>query len=324
MERLVVIGTGAALPERVVTNDELAQSLDTSDQWIVERTGIRQRHLARTDERTSDLAIQAARAALADANASGESIEAIILATATPDLTFPATAVRVQQAIGARNAFAMDVQAVCSGFVYGLTVADGLAARQQAKRFLVIGAETFSRILDWTDRSTCVLFGDGAGAFVLETQTSVDDQGRPRGMLSAHLRSDGVLHDLLYVDGGPSQTGGVGKLRMAGNQVFKHAVVKLSESIVEAVTHAGYQLDDVDWFVPHQANQRILLAVADRLGLDSHKVISTVAQHANTSAASIPLALDLARRDGRICEGDLVVVEALGGGMTWGAAVIRM
>lgn len=321
-QRSVIIGVGAYLPERVLTNQELARRIDTSDEWIVERTGIRQRHIAAEDEKTSDLAINAAVKALETAGCTAADIDLIIVATTTPDLTFPATAARVQAALGVCHGAAFDLQAVCSGFVFALATADNFLARGQAKRALVIGAETFSRLLDWNDRGTCVLFGDGAGAIVLEAQSEAQAKGR--GLLSTFIRTDGRLHDLLYVDGGPSQTGTVGKVRMVGNAVFRHAVEHISGAMVEACARAGVDIAEVDWFVPHQANQRILDGVARKLGLDPEKVVSTVALHGNTSAASVPLALDVAIRDGRVKPGQLVLMEALGGGLTWGAALARL
>ncbi|MBL8552405.1 MAG: ketoacyl-ACP synthase III [Hyphomonadaceae bacterium] len=320
--RSVVRGVGARLPDTIVTNDDLAARVDTSDAWIRERTGIRERRIAAVGEKTSDLAEGAARAALADARLDPADIDLIVLATATPDLTFPATATRVQSALGMTRGAAFDVQAVCAGFVFALSTADNFLARGQARRALVIGAETFSRILDWEDRATCVLFGDGAGAVVLEAQPEAEADGR--GVISTFIRTDGRLHDLLYVDGGPSATGTVGNLRMQGNAVFRRAVEHISEAMVEACARAGTDLKDVDWFVPHQANQRILDGVCRKLDLDPAKTISTIARHGNTSAASVPLALESAVRDGRIKRGDLVLMEALGGGMAWGAALIRM
>lgn len=321
--RSAVTGVGSYLPEQVVTNDELSKTVDTSDEWIIERTGIRQRHKARDDEPTSDLATEAARRALADAGRTPADVDMIIVATTTPDMTFPATAAIVQRKLGAPVCIAFDVQAVCSGFVYALSVADGFVARGLSKCALVIGAEEMTRLMDWTDRTTCVLFGDGAGAIVVEPRegqgTSAD-----QGLLGFALRADGSKTDLLYVDGGPSSTGTVGHLRMAGNQVFRHAVVNIAEAITAACTASGITVPEVDWFVPHQANQRIIKGVGDRLGLDEQKVISTVALHANTSAASIPLALDTAIRDGRIKRGDLVLLEAMGGGLTWGACAFRL
>ena len=321
--RSAVVGVGSYLPEQVVTNDDLAKIVDTSDEWIVERTGIRQRHKARDDQPTSDLAVEAARKALEDAGKTAADVDLIIVATTTPDMTFPATAAIVQRKLGAPTCIAFDVQAVCSGFVYALSVADGFIARGNAKCALVIGAEEMTRLMDWTDRTTCVLFGDGAGAVVLEP---TEGQGAPAdtGMLGFALRCDGGKADLLYVDGGPATTGSVGHLRMAGNQVFRHAVVNIAEAVTAAAAAAGVTIADIDWFVPHQANQRIIKGVGDRLGLDENKVVSTVAVHANTSAASIPLALDTAIKDGRIKRGDLVLLEAMGGGLTWGACAIRL
>lgn len=318
--RSVLTGVGSYLPTRVLTNAELSRRVDTSDEWIVERTGIRERRIAADDEKTSDLACAASLNALKAANREAKDIDLVIVATTTPDLTFPATAARVQAELGVHQGAAFDLQAVCSGFVFALATADNFLARGQAKAALVIGAETFSRIMDWGDRGTCVLFGDGAGAVVLEAR---DDAG-DRGIISTFLRTDGRMHDLLYVDGGPSETGTVGKVRMVGNAVFRHAVEHISGAMLEACARAGVALDDVDWFVPHQANQRILDGVARRLGIDVDKVVSTVARHGNTSAASVPLALDVAVRDGRIKSGDLVLMEALGGGLTWGAALVRV
>lgn len=320
--RSVVTGVGSFLPEQVVTNADLTKIVDTSDEWIIERTGIRQRHKARDDEPTSDLALKAAERALADAGKTAADVDLIIVATTTPDQTFPATAAIVQRKLGAPVGIAFDVQAVCSGFVYAMSIADGFVARGQAKCALVIGAEEMTRLMDWTDRTTCVLFGDGAGAFVLEPgegQGTKDD----RGVLGFALRCEGAKSDMLYVDGGPATTGTVGHLRMLGNQVFRHAVVNIAEAITAAAEVAGVDIPEIDWFVPHQANQRIIKGVGDRLGLDEDKVISTVAMHANTSAASIPLAMDVAIRDGRIKKGDLVLVEAMGGGLTWGACAFR-
>ncbi len=321
--RSAITGTGAYLPDQVVTNADLAALVETSDEWIRERTGIRQRHRARDDQPTSDLAVEAARRALEAAGRTAEEVDLIVVATTTPDMTFPATAAIVQRKLGAGIGIAFDVQAVCTGFVYALSVADGFIARGLAKCALVIGAEEMTRLMDWTDRSTCVLFGDGAGAVVLEpregTGTAADT-----GMLGFALRCDGTKTDLLYVDGGPTTTGTVGRLRMAGNQVFRHAVVNIAEAVTAAAEAAGIKVSEVDWFVPHQANQRIIKGVGDRLGLDEHKVILTIADHANTSAASIPLALDVAVRDGRIKAGDLVLMEAMGGGLTWGACAVRM
>ena len=321
--RSAVTGVGSFLPEQVVTNADLAKIVDTSDAWIQERTGIRQRHRARDDQPTSDLALEAARRALADAGRTAAEVDLIIVATTTPDMTFPSVASIVQRKLGAPTCIAFDVQAVCSGFVYALSVADGFVARGLAKCALVIGAEEMTRLMDWTDRSTCVLFGDGAGCVVVEPR---EGQGTKadQGLLGFALRCDGTKTDLLYVDGGPATTGTVGHLRMAGNQVFRHAVVNIAEAITAACVASGIEVADVDWFVPHQANQRIIKGVGDRLGLDEDKVISTVAIHANTSAASIPLALDAAIQDGRIKRGDLVLLEAMGGGLTWGACAFRL
>jgi 3-oxoacyl-[acyl-carrier-protein] synthase-3 len=321
--RSAVTGVGSYLPEQIVTNADLAAFVDTSDEWIQERTGIKQRHKARDDEPTSDLAVEAAKRALIDAGKTAADVDLIVVATTTPDMTFPATASIVQRKLGAPVGIAFDVQAVCSGFVYALSVADGFVARGLAKCALVIGAEEMTRLLDWTDRSTCVLFGDGAGALVVEPR---EGQGTKadKGLLGFALRCDGSKTDLLYVDGGPATTGSVGHLRMAGNQVFRHAVINIAEAITAACEASNIEIADVDWFVPHQANQRIIRGVGDRLGLDENKVISTVATHANTSAASIPLALDAAIKDGRIKRGDLVVMEAMGGGLTWGACAIRL
>ena len=318
--RAVIIGTGSALPVRRVSNDELAQTVDTSDEWIVERTGIRFRHIAGPDETTGTLAADAARAAIAAAGIQASDIDLIVLATATPDQTFPATATRVQAALGIGDCVAFDVAAVCSGFLYAVQVADSMIRAGAHRRALVIGAETFSRILDWEDRATCVLFGDGAGAIVLEAQESEADG---RGILATRLHADGRHNELLYVDGGVSTTGTVGKLRMKGPEVFRHAVTNLSAVLQEAMAAAELPTDAIDWLVPHQANARILDATARKLKLDAGKVVVTVDQHANTSAASVPLALDAAVRDGRIREGQIVVLEAMGGGFTWGAAVVR-
>lgn len=318
----VVRGVGGYLPEKVLTNDDLAKMVDTTDQWITERTGIRKRHIAADGETSSDLAVVAARRALKAAGVGPEDIDLIIVATATPDYTFPATATVVQQKLGITRGAAFDIQAVCTGFVYAIATADNFLARGQFERALVIGAETFSRILDWSDRSTCVLFGDGAGAMVLERQDRA--KAGDRGVKGVHLRSDGRFRELLYVDGGPSTTQTVGHLRMVGNQVFKHAVSKISESVKAAAQQAGIPVSEIDWFVPHQANQRILSAVAERLGLEEAKVVSTVADHGNTSAASVPLALATAIDDGRVKPGDLILIEAIGGGLTWGSAMIRL
>ena len=321
MIRSVVIGTGSALPARRVSNAELAEQVDTSDEWIVERTGIRFRHIAGEGETTATLAADACRAALTAAGIEAESIDLIVLATATPDQTFPASATKVQAMLGIDDCVAFDVAAVCSGFLYAVQVVDSMIRSGVAKRALVIGAETFSRILDWEDRTTCVLFGDGAGAIVLEAQDTADDGGR--GILTTKLHADGRHNELLYVDGGVSTTGTVGKLRMKGREVFRHAVTNLASVMTESLAMAGLSSDQVDWVVPHQANARILDATARKLGLATGKVVVTVDQHANTSAASVPLALDVAVRDGRVRQGQIVVLEAMGGGFTWGAAVIR-
>lgn len=320
-----IVGSGSALPARCVSNDELSAKVDTSDEWIVERTGIRQRYIAGEGETTATLATEAARAALADAGLEPSDIDLIVLATATPDNTFPSTATKVQHALGCQKGPAFDVAAVCSGFLYALTTADSLLATGAAKRALVIGAETFSRILDWEDRTTCVLFGDGAGAVVLEAPDAANParEGGP-GVLASRLHSDGSKHDLLYVDGGPSTTQTVGHLRMKGSEVFRHAVVNLATVLKETLEDAGVSGEQVDWIVPHQANKRILDATARKLGIADEKVIVTVDKHANTSAASVPLAFDVARKDGRIKSGDLVMFEAMGGGFTWGASLVRM
>ncbi len=320
--RAVIIGTGSVLPDRRVTNDELAQTVDTSDEWIVERTGIRARHFAAEGETTSMLATRAAERALESAGLAAGEIDLIVLATATPDQTFPATATTVQANLGAQGCIAFDVAAVCSGFLYALGVAESMIRAGSARTALVIGAETFTNILDWEDRATCVLFGDGAGAVVLRAEDSPDDA--PRGIIATALHADGRYNDLLYVDGGPSSTRTVGKLRMKGSEVFKHAVTNLAAVLAEVLDKAGLSPADIDWVVPHQANRRILDATAKKLGLPPEKVIVTVDAHANTSAASVPLAFDVAVRDGRIKAGDLVVFEAMGGGFTWGAAVARI
>ena len=320
-----ILGTGSALPRRIVTNAELAEKVDTSDEWITARTGIRQRHIADSDETTGTLAIAAARAALADAGVDASTIGLIVLATATPDNTFPATATKVQAALGCNGGIAFDVAAVCSGFLYALATADSLLTTGMAKRALVIGAETFSRILDWEDRTTCVLFGDGAGAVVLEAPSAdaPADKNAP-GIIATRLHADGSCHDMLYVDGGPSTTQTVGHVRMKGREVFRHAVVNLSDVLKEVLEEAGVSAEELDWVVPHQANARILDATAKKLGISPDKVVVTVQDHANTSAASVPLALDVARKDGRIKAGDLVMLEAMGGGFTWGASLIRL
>lgn len=321
--RSVVTGVGGYLPDEVVTNADLAKVVDTSDEWIIERTGIRSRRRAAPDQAVSDLAVEAARRALAAAGRTAADVDLIVVATTTPDLTFPATAAIVQRKLGAPVGVAFDVQAVCSGFVYALSVADGFVARGRSRCCLVIGAETMTRLMDWTDRGTCVLFGDGAGAVVLEPQEG-EGAISDRGLLGFALRADGTKQDLLYVDGGVSTNGEIGKLRMQGNQVFRHAVVNISEAVTAAAADAGVEVSSVDWFIPHQANQRILEGVAKRLGIDSAKVVTTVAEHANTSAASIPLAMAQAVEDGRIRPGQLLLLEAMGGGLTWGACVLRL
>lgn len=321
--RSVVLGCGSYLPEQVVTNAQLAARIDTSDEWIVQRTGIRERHVAAEGEFTSHLATKAALAALADAGVDAQSIELIVLATSTPDNTFPATAVAVQHGLGINHGAAFDLQAVCSGFVFALATTDNFLRTGAYKRALVIGAETFSRILDWNDRGTCVLFGDGAGAVVLEAQEQPGKAATDRGIVTTHLRSDGRHKAKLFVDGGPSSTQTVGHLRMEGREVFKHAVGMITDVIVDAFEATGLNADSIDWFVPHQANKRIIDASAHKLHIAPEKVVLTVDRHGNTSAASIPLALSVARKDGRIKRGDLVLLEAMGGGFTWGSALVR-
>jgi 3-oxoacyl-[acyl-carrier-protein] synthase-3 len=318
--RAILTGTGSALPRTRVSNEELARRVDTSDEWIVERTGIRFRHIAQPDETTATLAAAAAKEALTAAGLQPSDIGLIIVATATPDNTFPASATKVQALLGAPDCIAFDVAAVCSGFLYAMSVADAMLRTGAAKHALVIGSETFSRILDWEDRTTCVLFGDGAGAVVLSAEEVDDD----RGILATRLHAEGKYCDMLYVDGGPSTTGTVGHVRMQGREVFRHAVTNLASVLGEVMADVGLSADDIDWVVPHQANKRIIDATAKKLGLPAERVVLTVDQHANTSAASVPLALDLAVRDGRIKRGDLVVLEAMGGGFTWGAAVLRV
>jgi 3-oxoacyl-[acyl-carrier-protein] synthase III len=320
--RSVVLGCGAYLPSRILSNDDLARAVDTTDEWIVQRTGIRERHIAAAGELTSDLAVQAARAALANAHVEANAIDLIIVATSTPDLTFPATAVAVQAALGITTGAAFDLQAVCSGFVYALSVADSMLKSGGVKRALVIGAETFSRILDWSDRTTCVLFGDGAGAVVLEAQPQAGTVA-DRGILTTHLRSDGRHKSKLYVDGGVSSTQTVGHLRMEGREVFKHAVAMITDVIYDAFNATGTSAPDIDWFVPHQANKRIIDGSAHKLGIAPDKVVITVDRHGNTSAASIPLALADAVADRRIKRGHLILLEAMGGGFTWGSALLR-
>jgi 3-oxoacyl-[acyl-carrier-protein] synthase-3 len=322
VRRSVVLGCGSYLPNQVLTNADLARKVDTSDEWIVQRTGIHERRIAAPGELTSHMAVHAARAALAHAHLDAQAIDLIVLATSTPDNTFPASAVAVQSELGIMHGAAFDLQAVCSGFVYGLSTADALLRSGDFTRALVIGSETFSRILDWTDRTTCVLFGDGAGAVVLEAQDqpgTCDD----RGVLTVRLRSDGRYKSKLYVDGGPSSTGTVGHLRMEGREVFRHAVAMITDVVMDAFKAAGYGVADIDWFVPHQANKRIIDGSAHKLGIDPAKVVTTVDRHGNTSAASIPLALADAVADRRIKRGDLVLLEAMGGGFTWGAALVR-
>jgi 3-oxoacyl-[acyl-carrier-protein] synthase III len=320
--RSVVLGCGAYLPERVVTNDELARKMDTSDEWIQQRTGIKQRHIAADGEFTSHLALKASERALANAGIRASDLDLIVLATATPDETFPATATRVQAGLGMTKGAAFDVQAVCAGFVYGVSVADSLLKNGLASTALVIGAETFSRILDWNDRGTCVLFGDGAGAIVMKAEqgkgTSAD-----RGVLANALHSDGRQHDILYVDGGPSSTRTTGLLRMEGKEVFKHAVVNMAAVVAEVLGKADLEPKDIDWLIPHQANKRIIDSTGRKLGLPPERVVVTVDKHANTSAASIPLALDAAVADGRVKRGDLLLLEGIGGGLAWGASLIR-
>jgi len=318
----VVIGCGSYLPDRIVTNEELARSVDTSDDWIRKRTGIRERRIAADDQKTSDLAVNAAKEALRAAGIGADNIDLIVLATTTPDETFPATATRVQAALGMTKGAAFDVQAVCTGFIYALNVADNFIRLGQANTVLVIGAETFSRILDWEDRTTCVLFGDGAGAVVLQSLEQ-ENEREIRGILSNHLHSDGRYKDCLYVDGGPSSSKFVGKLRMKGSEVFRHAVTNMVSVLEEALKCNNLSAKDIDWLVPHQANKRILDRTAQKLKLSPDKVVVTVDRHANTSAASIPLALSEASTDGRIQKGDIVVTEAMGGGFTWGASLIR-
>ena len=322
--RSVIRGSGSALPARAVSNAEMAQMVDTTDEWIVERTGIRSRHIAGDGETTGTLATAAARRALAAAGIDPAAVELIVLATATPDQTFPATATQVQDALGCHGGIAFDVAAVCSGFLFALSVADSMLRSGSARNAVVIGSETFSRILDWEDRTTCVLFGDGAGAVVLEVVEAAEDDHDAPGIIATKLHANGQHGELLYVDGGPSTTGTVGKLRMKGREVFRHAVTNLSDVLREVLDHTGFAAEDIDWVVPHQANARILDATARKLGLAPGKVIVTVDHHANTSAASVPLAYDEAVRDGRIKPGDLVMFEAMGGGFTWGACLARV
>lgn len=322
MRRSILLGCGSYLPQKIVTNAELAKRVDTSDEWIQQRTGIKQRHIAGDNEKTSDLALAAAKAALADAKIDANDIDVIVVATTTPDNTFPSTAAKVQALLGLTHGFAFDVQAVCSGFVYALAVADNFIRLGQANKALVIGAETFSRLLDWNDRGTCILFGDGAGAVVLGMQEGKGDK-TDRGILSTHLHSDGQYYDMLYADGGPGSTGTTGHVRMEGKEVFRHAVEKLSEVVDEALAANNLKPEEIDWLVPHQANQRIIEGTAKKLGMSEERVVMTISQHANTSAASIPLALAAAAKDGRLKKGNIVLLDAMGGGFTWGAAVVR-
>ena len=322
MRRSLIVGVGSALPERVMTNDDISKIVDTSDAWIVERTGIRSRHIASDSETTCTLGTEAARRALDGAGLAPADIDLVIVATSTPDRTFPATATHIQAALGMTRGAAFDLQAVCSGFVYGLTTADALLRCQQAQCALVIGSETFSRILDWSDRTTCVLFGDGAGAAVVKSGEG-DGSIADRGILACQIRSDGRYADKLYVDGGASTTKTIGHLRMEGRDVFKHAVVNIAAIMDETISGAGLKPSDIDWFVPHQANRRILEGTARKLGIPEDRIVMTLDRHGNTSAASIPLALDVAVKDGRIKRGDLVLMEAMGGGFTWGAVLIR-
>ena len=321
MLKAVVTGVGAYLPKKILSNEELSKSVDTSDEWIRERTGIRERHIASEGELTSDLAVAAAREAMRAAGVGPADIDLIVVATTTPDLTFPATAAIVQAKLGIENGAAFDIQAVCTGFIFALSTAEKFLVTGQHSRALVIGAETFSRILDWTDRATCVLFGDGAGAFVLEAMTEKDAGGR--GIIASYLRTDGRLVDLLYVDGGVSSTGAAGHVRMQGNRVFREAIEKISQAMEAVSRQAGVRSTDIDWFVPHQANERIIQGVVRKLDLRPEQVVSTIAGQGNTSAASIPLAYHQGVSDGRIKPGDLVMIEGLGGGLTWGAALLR-
>ncbi len=328
--RTEILGSGSYLPENIVTNEELAARVDTTDEWIRTRTGITQRHIAADGEITSDLALKAARRAVEYADIDPKTIDLVVVATTTPDDTFPATATKVQAGLEMINGAAFDVQAVCSGFVYGLSICDAMIRAGQARTVVLIGAETFSRLLDWEDRGTCVLFGDGAGAVVMRAADNDGAGGeegrghnRRRGVLSTHIHSDGKLNDLLYVDGGPSRTQTVGHVRMVGKEIFRHAIVNLAEAVDEALDANGLDRDDLDWLVPHQANRRIIDGTAKKLGMTEDQVVITVDRHANTSAASIPLALDVAVRDGRIKRGDLVLLEAMGGGLTWGSCLVR-
>ena len=321
--RSLLVGCGAYLPERILENSELAKIVDTSDDWIIKRTGIRQRHVAADKEFTSDLAIRAAHDALVKANMTGDQIDLIVVATTTPDETFPSTATKVQAALGITHGVAFDIQAVCAGFIYALTIADNFIKTGQSNNALVIGAETFTRLLDWNDRSTCVLFGDGAGAVVLCGHEHTDEVSS-YGVLSTHLHSDGRQREILYVDGGPSSTGTVGQVRMSGKEVYKHAVSKLGEVIDEALEFNGLSPSDIDWLVPHQANRRIIESMAKKMSLPLDKVICCIERHANTSAASVPLALSEGINDGRVSSGDLVLFEAIGGGLAWGSGLVRI
>lgn len=323
MRRSVVAGCGGYLPARILTNEELSKTLDTTDEWISERTGIRQRHVAAPDEMTSDIGLAAAQAALTDGDIDPDSIDMVVLATSTPDQTFPATATVIQAGLGMTRGAAFDLQAVCSGFVFAMATADNFVKSGQADTVVVVGAETYSRILDWEDRGTCVLFGDGGGAVVLRAVEATGANASDPGVLSTHLFTDGRFHDLLYVDGGPSSTKTTGHVRMQGREVYRHAVVKMADAITEALDSNGLSIDDIDWFVPHQANRRIIESTATKLGLPREKVVLTVDRHANTSSASIPLALAEAQGDGRLKRGDLVLMEALGGGLTWGSCLVR-
>jgi len=320
--RTRVLGIGAGMPQTIVTNDDLAKLVDTSDEWIRARTGIRQRYIVKEGEKTSDLALAASRAALADAGMDAGELDLVICCTTTPDETFPSTATIIQARLGMTRGAGFDLQAVCSGFIFGLSVADNMIRGGQAKTVLLIGAESMSRLLDWSDRTTCVLFGDGAGAVVLQSYDGKGDNS-DRGVLNTRLFSDGRLHDMLYVDGGPSSTRTTGFLRMQGREVFRHAVTNISAAITASADAAGVAISAIDWFVPHQANQRILDGTAKKLGIPPEKVVSTVALHGNTSAASVPLAMETSVRDGRVKKGDLVMLEAMGGGFTWGSALIR-
>ncbi|MBO6826331.1 MAG: ketoacyl-ACP synthase III [Sneathiella sp.] len=322
MRRSIITGTGSYLPKRILTNQELETMVDTTDEWIVARSGIKQRHIAAEGELTSDLGTNAAKKALEAAGLEPNDIDLVLVATATPDETFPATATVIQKKLGMTRGFAFDVQAVCTGFIYALSTADNFIKAGQAKRALVIGAETFSRIIDWEDRTTCVLFADGAGAIVLEASEE-EGNNQDRGILTNHLHSDGDKHDLLYVDGGPSSTQTTGHLRMEGREVFRHAVTNLANVVGEALEATGMSADDIDWLIPHQANKRIIDGTGRKLKMDSSKVVVTVDRHGNTSAASVPLALDEAVRDGRVKRGDLLLLEAMGGGFTWGSSLVR-